>query len=93
MKHTNQPIYKEIRCARPDKIRAMCAKYGFYLRATNIEYESFISYYATKENLTTNDIFAMAIDISSHSFIFDTQMSLLMQIIESECCYTVFEEI
>lgn len=59
--------YKEVRRITADKLQALCVEQGWYTRGTCEEYWLMLDTASSKENLTTDDIMAIAEDIMEHS--------------------------
>lgn len=65
--------YKEIRTISIEALRSLCIGMGWYTRGSSISYSSMLSQAAVKDNLTTEDIIGIALDIARHSDLGDVE--------------------
>lgn len=82
--------YREIRRLGADQLRWLCVEKVWYCNGTNKEYENLL-HMADKENITTDDIAAMAEDIKVHSCGLYDVTSIMFYI--AKRCICVFEEV
>ena len=60
--------YREVRTISTEGLRSLCIENDWYTRGTAEEYENLlVNLGSSKENLTTEDIIAIAEDIMEHS--------------------------
>lgn len=65
--------YKEVRTISIEELRRLCIEMGWYTRGSSISYSFMLSQAAVKDNLTTEDIIGIALDIAQHSDLGDVQ--------------------
>lgn len=58
--------YKEVRILHSDKLRSLCISMNWYTEGSCDEYVNLLNM-CDKENITTDDIVAIATDIMKHS--------------------------
>lgn len=89
--------YKEIRTISLYNIKNMCVDMAWYNKGTNADYNKFLSY-SNKENITSNDIIEMAINVYEHTekFInnsnFDTKIFSAICSTIADYCDVCFKE-
>lgn len=87
--------YKERRILGAGKLRALCIKNSWYTAGDNEEYSKLLDM-ARADNITTELIAEMAIDIEKHSVNYGADQGygipqFMFEIAKS--CYSVFEEV
>lgn len=65
--------YKEVRTINIETLRSLCVSMGWYTRGSSISYSFMLSQAAVKDNLTTEDIIGIALDIARHSNLSDVE--------------------
>lgn len=65
--------YKEVRTISIEALRSLCIGMGWYTKGSSISYNAMLSAAATKDNLTTEDIIGIALDIARHSDLGDVE--------------------
>lgn len=80
---------KEVRKLYGDDLRRLCIKKGWYTLGYAEEYENLLNM-AVKDNITTDDIVAMATDIKNHSETDYEVKSICFEI--ARICYSNFED-
>lgn len=60
-------MIREYRRIQPIALRDLCCENNFYTCGDNIDYEHLLFDLTNRDNLTTNDIIALATDIWKHS--------------------------
>lgn len=82
--------YREIRKLGSDRLRSLCIEKNWYCNGTNKAYENLL-HMANKDNITTDDIVAMAEDIKAHSCGLYDATSIMFYIAQK--CTCIFEEV
>lgn len=81
---------KETRQLNSEELRTLCIKKEWYTRGNNEEYRELLNYANDTQNITTDDITALARDIKEHS---DTEHSITSICFEiARVCNSYFEE-
>jgi hypothetical protein len=83
---------QEVRTLDADDLRQLCIKYKWYTKGNNEEYSNLLYNMASKENLSTNDIVAMAKDIMEHSSNIEHELTSICYEIAKRCI-VYFEEV
>ena len=65
--------YKEVRTIPMETLCSLCQSMGWYTRGSSISYSFMLSQAAVKDNLTTEDIIGIALDIAQHSDLSDVE--------------------
>lgn len=79
---------KETRKLSQDNLRNLCIEKNWYTKGSNKEYDNMLEL-TNKENITTNDIVEIAIDIKEHS---NTEYDITNICFEiARICYSLFE--
>ena len=86
--------YKEIRKLGAGRMRALCIKKSWYTAGDNVAYNNLLEM-ASADNITTELIAEMAIDIEKHSTNYGAENGygipqFMFEI--AKCCISVFEE-
>lgn len=88
MKHE----YREVRKIRVDDLRNLCIKNRWYTRGDNAAYNHLLNDLAgDKENITTDDIVEIAMDILKHSNTDQELTSICFEV--ARIAVTFFEEV
>lgn len=85
---------KEIRKADADKLRALCINKGWFDMGTNRDYDRFLFYGLSHQDITTNDLKDMAEMILIHTGSAISEYSITDVMFElNTCCYTYFQQL
>lgn len=89
--------YKEVRKISLENIRQMCIEHNWYDYGTNKDYDTLLSY-SNKDNITSDDIIEMAINIFDHTErfvkdIFDEAIFKTVCSIIVSRCFSYFKKI
>lgn len=84
---------REIRRILPYQLRALCIENNWYTRGDCEEYEHLLCNLTDRENLTTEDILAIAEDIAEHSNLRDGEGITAIMFEIARISNTFFEEV
>ena len=82
--------YKETRILGMGALRSLCIKENWYTRGDSAAYGKLLRM-ADKDNITTQDIAVMAIDIKEHSNTDADITNIMFEI--SRKCFSLFDEV